>query len=263
MLLLQRQDQVLNSQKSCPKNYNSTVLENRIGLFKPVKKCTEFNNYPYLFENKYGYVQTNLILNQQHKDILECIFIAGEKINATANGCETGDLVILFTEYEILKMLYLSKTNYAWLRKKLNEIISTNITIKPNNGGCYTFKIGVKSGYLNTKKKYCFVVSKEYLNFFNSSLKIDYRKYVKNIVSIKEPQVRAIIRYLITFENLNIYLDKLTKYMYGEIKPRLFYNISKSLNDSKDILKKFNITFDSKTKLITKRKTDGIFFKNK
>ena len=262
MLLLQMQKQVSIFQKSYLDVFNSTVLENRIGLFKPVMKCTTFNNYPYLFENKYGYVQTNFILNQQHKDILECIFMVGEKFNVTVNGCETGDVVILFTEYEILKMLGLSVTNYAWLHKKLNEIINTNITIKPNKGDCYTFRIGVNSKYIKTKRKYCFVVSKEYLNFFNNSLKIDYRIYIKDIVSIKEPQVRAIIRYLITFENLNIYLEKLTKDIYGQIQRSLFYDIVKILNNSKKILESFNITFTSKTKLIIKIKADGAFFKN-
>ena len=190
-------------------------------------------------------------LNQLHRDILDIALYYGdssleEKTNDTRP-------IRLFTLYQMQKYLkYKSKFNNKWLDEKIQELKRTTINIKiDKNGDWAEFNIIDIAKYSEKQKKYAIVISDLYMLFFQKEISVGYKEYLPNILSLKNPQSKALARYILTHSNdFQIDLDKAMQYI-GIDKNRMTkrnfnWNKNKILEDE-DKLKQLNIEFVKKS----------------
>ena len=189
-------------------------------------------------------------LNQLHRDILDIALYYGDSRLEEQTTDERP--VRLITLYEIQKHLkYKSKFNNKWLDKKIKELKRTTINIKINKVGWAEFNIIDIAQYSKKQNKYAIVISDLYMQFFEKEIAVGYKEYLKNILSLKNPQSKALARYILTHSNnFQINLDKAMQYIGIEkekmTKRNYNWNKNKILKDTEN-LKKLNIEFVKKS----------------
>jgi len=147
-------------------------------------------------------------LNQLHRDILDIALYYGD--NSLEEKIIDKRPVRLITLYEIQKHLqYKSKFNNKWLEKKIKELKRTTINVELNGTGWAEFNIIDIAKYSEKQQKYAIVISELYMFFFEKEISIGYKDYLPIILNLKNPQSKALARYIITHSNnFQIDLDK-------------------------------------------------------
>lgn len=184
----------------------STVDELRCAMWAPISQITKASQtYKDFVANKnirflktsWGEMEVrNRLLTQTHKDIFDSILTNFKETKVMSNG----KVAIYFTPYEILDELGVTKTNYNWLKDKIDEIADVKIKYKNNDGDEYSFNIFNKVAYSEKRGLYGVVIDDDYLKFFLNSLTLDYSKYVKDIAMIDDALIKAIIKFFLTHD---------------------------------------------------------------
>ncbi|MHB1546728.1 MAG: hypothetical protein ACYCV8_08750, partial [bacterium] len=110
---------------------NTTVSIVRSGIFAPTLKATKTDR-DIIFENNWGKLKILKKYNQltqTHINILDSIFANAAEIRKF----ETGEIGIKFGINKVLKTLGQTGTNYEWLQRKLDDLISTVVEIETKN----------------------------------------------------------------------------------------------------------------------------------
>jgi len=189
-------------------------------------------------------------LNQLHRDILDIALYYGD--SSLEEKTIDNQPVRLISLYEIQKHLnYKSRFNNKWLDEKMQELKRTTINIKIDGEGWAEFNIIDIAKYSEKQKKYAIVISKWYMMFFEKEISIGYKEYLEIILSLKNPQSKALVRYVLTYSNdFNIDLDKAMQYIgidKNRMTPQNFrWNRSKILEDE-DKLRQLNIKLIKKS----------------
>lgn len=249
------------------KTSNSTVTELRVGIFAPITQVTAASaiQKEFIKEGRVRKLFTSWgsvkvkgnILTQIHRDIIDAIF-------ATATFSETtkrGNIAIFFSGYEVQKFLEKkSLRNNTWLKKKLDEIKTTNIEFTDQEGNTYDFNITDSGGYSVKKDSFAIVFTEGYMNFFQKQVSVNYKKETKNLLKINDPLIKAIARFFFTHSN-NIQIDFLNLLDilgYPTSIPASIKKARRAVREHKEDLKSFNIEVEPKTWLVKYSKLDTV-----
>ena len=249
------------------KNSNSTVTELRVGIFAPITQVTATSeiNKKFLKAGRIHKIETNWgsvkvkgnILTQIHRDIIDAIFSTATFSEKTKRG----NIALFFSAYKVQSFLNKkSKTNRTWLKKKLDEIKTTNIEFTDKDGNCYDFNITDSGGYSSKKDSYVIVFTEGYMNFFQNEVSVNYKKEISKLMSVEDAMIKAIVRFFFTHaNNIQINLVNILEILgYPVHLSASMKKARRSLRENEKTLNSFNITFDSKTYLLKYQKLDTI-----
>ena len=248
------------------KNNNATVTELRVGIFAPITQVTASSTTHRDFvsagrvrkiNTAWGEVKIKgNILTQVHRDIIDAIF-------ATASFSETtkaGNIALFFSGYEVQDFLGLkSKTNNTWLKKKLDEIKTTNIEFRDKEGNEYDFNITDSGGYSAKKDSFVIVFTEGYRNFFQSQVTVNYKEELRQLMTVEDSLIKAIIRFFFTHANdVKIGFEALLDTVGYPQNPVTLKKARKKIREHLLDLKKFNIEVNLKTYMFSYSKLHTI-----
>lgn len=232
----------------------SSIDELRVPIFAPIsqinKNSSIYKNFIAnknirVIETKWGAIEIrNRILTQTHKDILDLIFTYADEIREEIDG----SVIIKFTRSKILQEYtngeYSSK-NFKWFKEKLLEIKDSVIRYKDKNDRSFAFNI--IDTVIEDKNNFGIVVSKSYINFYEKSLSVNYKKEIPKLLEIENSLLKAIVRFFFSHSHCNIKIDDLFMALGFPMESTRWLQISKKeIRDSIDILAGFGISYDSK-----------------
>ena len=248
------------------KNNNATVTELRVGIFAPITQVTASSTTHRDFvsagrvrkiNTAWGEVKIKgNILTQVHRDIIDAIF-------ATASFSETtkaGNIALFFSGYEVQDFLGLkSKTNNTWLKKKLDEIKTTNIEFRDKEGNEYDFNITDSGGYSAKKDSFVIVFTEGYRNFFQSQVTVNYKEELRQLMTVEDSLIKAIIRFFFTHANdVKIGFEALLDTVGYPQNAVTLKKARKKIREHLLDFKKFNIEVNHKTYMFSYSKLNTI-----
>ena len=194
----------------------SSIFENRLPIFLPlqklhqsrIKKIFEQNDNSVFFETNYGKVEARArLITQSHKTYLESM-LSYQKQMLT-----DGSFFVEFKVYDLLKnkLKKVNPTGYWVFEKYLKELKDFNVVIHTETnlqigfGFVDDFSIDNETG--NYRVKFTRLFSKIWLN----ETLISYKRESALLNQIDDFIVQSVIRYMITFDNLQIKVENLAK----------------------------------------------------
>lgn len=197
---------------------SATVSELRVPIFSPIEKVSHNSTIAKKFaRNKnirtvstsWGESTTRgrVLLGQQHRDILDCIYLNASAFEYTSHG----SMRIFFSRRKVL-IAYAGnesgKNNQAWLKTKLEEIRDTAIAFKNKKGDSYDFNIIKHLDYNTERLMYCIELDERYVKFYSQDLSVNYQKLLPDILSIKNSIIKTIVRFLLSHTKIKITLEQ-------------------------------------------------------
>lgn len=253
-------------------NTNATVSELRTPIFAPIDRISHNSIIAQNFKKNKGVrsvltawgeivTRGRVLLGQQHRDLLDCIYINASLYQKTDHG----SMRIFFCQRRVLSNYSKSgQHNHAWLRVKLEEIRDTAIQYKTLKGGTSDFNIIKHLDYAGDGNTYCIELDERYVKFYAQDLSVGYQKLLPSILQIHNSAIKSIVRFLLSHIHIKIGLDKTLDaigYPLSEIsetKQRSFY---RELKESKSFLKEaFNIDYDDVFKIFEYSKHEDVSF---
>lgn len=247
----------------------STVDELRHAIFAPINNFTHNSKTKIEMDEKkkitrhtnWGEITVeNTLLCQKHKDVYDCILTYAKQINLKN---EPNTIAYAFTGQGMNKKYYGENNkskNLKNLDKLLTDMMSSVITIKPSKTSIkHKFQIFSYAGYSEEYKSYIVKINYDYAKFFASSLTINYEDELPEILKVKDPIIKAIVRLALTQK------DSLQMKIYDPDQPlgktgileAIGFPIEsrsqqqkafKSLNDNVEILKNFGVYYNPSDK---------------
>jgi len=191
-----------------------TTAEAKLNLFAPVDKILDpsrYQIYTTIYDDDRFSVQVSgTRLTQIHRDILDIALFYGnyrieEEIEQTIP-------VRTFSLHEIQKHLqYKYKNNQAWIVEKLQDLKRATIVVcdktKEEDIEFNIIRVAKRSHKL---QEYVLVFEELYFEFFEKSIGIDYKELLSEILKLKHPQTKAVVRYMLSHQKGHqINIDKL------------------------------------------------------
>lgn len=230
-----------------------SVQEIRLPIFAPIKRYTPSSAiYKNFTKNKMKKITTTqwgtiaikgFLLTQIHKDILDLITICANKITPT----DDKRLAVEFSINEVLRNYTGATSNHKWFKNLLEEIMSTTISVKFSDETIYYFHI-ISAMKYNEKGDFAGIyLSREYIEFYQKTLAVNYNKLIKDIVDIESSLIKSIIRFFLSHNEINIGLVGLLEAlgMEVDVKSRYFRKIRQEIKDNTFLLEQFDIRFNS------------------
>lgn len=238
-----------------------TVTEAKMNIFAPVDKISNIKKYQIyttIYEDNYFKVSVSgTRLTQIHRDILDIALFYGS--NYIEKKVEESIPIRTFSLYSIQKHLqHKHKKNQAWIIEKFKELKRATISIyEKKNEEEIEFNIIRVAKRSDKLKEYILVFEELYFNFFEKSISISYKKLLFEILSLKNPQTKSIVRYMISFQKGHqINIDTLLKKIGVQGGQRNINIVRKLvLDELTKVGHKFNISLQ-KTTQDQRRKND-------
>jgi len=253
-------------------NAISSIFENRLPIFLPIKKLHqsriqkifEKNNNAVFFETDFGKIEARArLVTQAHKTYLEAILSYKKQL------LTDGSFYVEFMIYDLLskKLKKTNPTDYETFKKYLKELKDFNVVIHTKNSNreigfsfIDDFVIDNETGAYKVKftRLFSTIWLNETLISYKSNSKIN---EIDNVI------VQSVIRYMMTYDNLQISVKNLAKKLsYDTIfEKRTFYEKieeiknSFSIEEIKKIYDFYGITYDSNFGNIIINRTDEVF----
>jgi len=236
-----------------------TEKEIKLNIFNAnEKKKTEFIDKTIIFENdKYLVELKGFKLTQTHRDILDIALYHGD--NSLEKIANDGKAIRLFSLYDIQKNLgHKFKNNNNWIEKKITEMQQSLFKITDNKTKDWIqFSIIDVAKYSDKHNRYAIIISDLYLAFFEKEISINYKQLLPNIINLKHAQTKAVVRYLLSFQNsIQINIDNLLKKIGISGSKRNLEKIRKNvIEELKEVGYKFGIEL-IKTTTDRRKKSD-------
>lgn len=247
---------------------NATVDELRTGIWAPIERIssTSITYKQFLKNDKKRYVKTSWgevvikgnILTQIHRDLIDCIIAESDQ----ALGNKKDEVALYFKLDRVLKKYRGgegSTTDHKWLRKMLDQIQTTAIEFRPHDSGegesdFYSFIILSAVAYSSKEKTYFISFSKEYIDFIEKKVTVNYIDDLDKLLTVKSPLLRAIIRFFWSHEKQSrMPIEKLLSVVgYPVESSRAIATAKKDIRDNLDVLESFGIVYN---------KVDNLFYK--
>lgn len=250
----------------------SSIFENRLPIFLPMKKLQQSrlekifkkNNNAVIFNTSYGKVEARArLITQAHKTYMEAM-LSYQKQMLT-----DGSFYVEFKIYDLLskKLKKTNPTDYETFKKYLKELKDFNVVIytKSNQEIGFSFiddwAVDNETGMLQVKFTRLF--SKIWLN----ETLLSYKKESTLLNQIDDYIVQSVIRYMITYDELQISLKNLSKklnydtiYSKSELYRKL-NDIRESFNkeNHEQTYKKYGIRYDKEFDNIIICRSDETF----
>ncbi|MBD3840958.1 MAG: hypothetical protein IE909_03560 [Campylobacterales bacterium] len=243
-----------------------TVDELRLSIFAPVEKFNGNSATSKMLKEKKKIIRkTNwgeitierTMLSQVHRDLLDCVLSYGEQISVK----DKNSIAFKFSVNEILEKYSGKKgsRNTKWVTERLTDMMSSVISIKTTGGNFYKFQILSNLAYSEELQSYYLEFNPSYTKFFAESLTINYKDTLEEILEIKEPIIKAIVRLSLTHKsvfNMKVYDSSkdagksglLEAIGYPIESPAMRARAFNLLRDNVDVLKKFGVYYNIKDK---------------
>jgi len=185
--------------------------EIKYNIFAPLLKISNNEKYKNEFvvyeDNDFIVKLQGTKLTQIHKDILDITFFYGK------NYKKDNLFGKAITLYAIQKKLnYKKKNNHKWIINKLEELKRTNIQIiRKQDKAKLEFSILRATIIDPIEKQYAILIEELYLMFFESFISVNYKPLLDKVLNLENGTTKAIVRYLFTFKEHQINIDKLLK----------------------------------------------------
>ena len=225
------------------------MKELKLNLFAPVDKIPNIVDYSYETEvyndDSYRILVQGVRLTQIHRDILDIALNCGS--SELEQMTDTTVPVRTFSLYMVLsKLNHKNKRNFKWLRTKFTELKRANIVVyDKKEKETYEFNIIRISKHSDKLNTFVIVLEELYMALFEKEISVDYKALLPEILKLKHPQTKAIIRYLLTHtKGHQINIDKLmSKVGIGFNGNKRNFEIyrSKILKELEDIKDIFNL----------------------
>ena len=242
----------------------STVEELRLAIFAPVQQFAHNSktnidmkkNKKIVRKTNWGEIKVEkTLLSQIHRDLLDCVISYGEQTKPLNDKKDT--IAYRFSGGEILKKYSPSgnSRNTKWLEDKLTDMMSSVISVNPNNGDFFKFQILSSIGYKEELGAFYLEFHQDYTKFFAQNLTINYKENLPELLQVKDALIRAIIRLAFTQKNtlqMKVY-DPSNEEGKTGILEAVGYPIEsdsmrkqalKTLKDHKDVLKSFGVYYE-------------------
>lgn len=261
-------------------NSTSTVEELRLAIFAPVSKFphnskTMINmkkNKKIVRKTNWGEVTVERTpLSQIHRDLLDCILSYGDSVKPLGDNKNT--IAYCFSATDILKHYGAEKSrNTKWLEDRLKDMMSSIISIKPKKDEiARSFQIISFVGYKEELGAYYLELNSNYVHYFTTRLTINYKKSLPELLAVKSPMIRAIIRLALTQNQLTMKVyDPTAEEGKTGILEAIGYPIEsdamkksayKTLKDNIEVLKSFGVHYSPSVKNTMKfKKKEKITF---
>jgi hypothetical protein len=238
-----------------------TTTEAKLNLFAPVDKIydhSKYQIYTVVYEDSRNKVSVSgTRLTQIHRDILDIALFHGSY--RIEDEIEQTIPVRTFSLYEIQKHLqYKNRYNNKWLIEKLQELKRATIVIYDKE-----MKEEIEFNIIRVAKRsdkiqeFILVFEELYFQFFEKQVSIDYKELLPDILSLKHPQTKAVVRYLLSHTaGHQINIDKALQKV-GVIGGNRNLEVSRKyvLDELQEIGDKFNIEI-IKTTSDARKKSD-------
>lgn len=249
------------------KTSNSTATELRVGIFAPITQITANSaiQKDFVKAGRVRKVTTNWgsikvkgnILTQLHRDILDAIFTTAEYSETTSKG----NVAMFFSGYNIQKFLGKKCTsNNTWLKKKLDEIKTTNVEFIDKDGNEHDFNLTDSGGYSVKKDSFVIVFTEGYMNFFQSQVSVNYKSHMQALLNIDDALIKAMVRFFFTHaNNMSIELLNLLNALgYPSHIPASLKKARRAVREHLEELGSFGITVDLKKYMLSYKKLDSV-----
>ncbi|WP_028841959.1 hypothetical protein [Thermodesulfovibrio yellowstonii] len=238
----------------------STVEKQRLPLFAPntcSRSTAKTEKKIVIAQNSHGeIIVEGEELNQTHRDVLDVFIATATVLQFTET---TGRWIIAGNLYDVKKLLGTKNTEY--ILSKLRDMMRTTITVKltqedetKKNIFSKTTTLISEFGYSETTFKnkkqknirYFYVIfSKEFSELFKHDIVIlADRQLLKDILSIESPFVKAVVRYILSHQQVTITFSKLVDMVSGKgrsVKKQYRHLYKKQLLENEEFLKKIGI----------------------
>jgi len=201
---------------------NASLLENRTVLFwglnrANIKKTSLYKqflddgrNLSFSMDNKVLTVK-NELLTQTHKDVVEALLIL----------CDTSSTdAIHISHSSILTALQKNSKNVFWLDEILEELNNVNFRYFLKNENFDTvsatgFKILDNLSYDDVSGAIIFSFNASFLSLYAEGKVFDYAKYTPFIANLDHDISKQVVRWLLTYSNLQINIKNLLSIKLG------------------------------------------------
>ncbi len=243
--------------------WQTSVIQCRSAMFaateRPQKKQDEYVCY----QKPSISISTDIALDQGHRDILDILFIYGnKKILCVDDGTK-----IIMVYIPLNKISEIKKThNIKWIVDKVNDLRKVIVKVKDNNIKA-TFNILNFYCLVSGKNKnmgYVFEFDRRYVKFFaEGDIPLDYKELLPEIINISSYEIKAVIRYCLSqseFANEDLFeiLEKVG-YKVTTVSLRQQRKVKKLFKDNAETLKKFNIVYNHKTNIIKYTRSKKVY----
>ncbi|MDQ7060956.1 MAG: hypothetical protein Q9M43_07350 [Sulfurimonas sp.] len=249
------------------KTSNATVTELRVGIFAPITQITATSAIQKAFieagrvrkvETAWGSVQIKgNILTQIHRDVIDAIFSTATYSETTSKG----NIALFFSGYEVQEFLgRKSKTNNTWLKKKLDQIKTTNVEFTDKTGNTHDFNLTDSGGYSVKKDSFVIVFTEGYMNFFQKQVSVNYKNEMKKLMDVGDALIKAMIRFFFTHANgMSIELINLLDVLgYPTNIPASLKKARRVVREHTLELEEFGITVDLKRWMFKYKKLTSV-----
>lgn len=253
----------------------SSIFENRLPVFLPMKmiskskieKIFKENNNVIFFDTDIGSLEVRArLITQMHKSYLEAM-LSYQKQMLT-----DGSFYVEFKIYDLLKnkMKKENPTNYETFKKYLKELKDFNLVIHTKIGKEFSFSFIEDFIIDNETGMYQVKFTRTLSAIWLNEALISYKKQSNLINTIDSATIQSIVRYLITFDNLQISVKNLAKKLsYDKIFSKTeFYEkleeIRKSFKSEEclTIFDKYGISYDEIHDNLVINRKDEIFIEH-
>lgn len=193
-----------------------TTSDVKLNLFAPVDKILNPENYQMettVYEDdKHKVIVSGTRLTQIHRDILDiALFHGSYKLEEEV----AEDMPVrTFSLHQIQKHLtHKQKNNQTWLKKKFKELKRATILLyDKENDEDIEFNIIRVAKHSHKLGNFVLVMEELYMAMFEKQVSINYKELLPDILSLKYPQTKAIVRYLLSHQaGHQINIDKLLR----------------------------------------------------
>ncbi|MDL1957391.1 MAG: hypothetical protein LWW95_10180 [Candidatus Desulfofervidus auxilii] len=231
---------------------NSSEIENRSFLFwgfdrGNIKRTSLYKQFiennkelSFYFGDKV-FVIKNELLTQTHKDVLEALIML----------CDiSSDVEHVVSHTSILDVLQKNSKNVVWLDFILEELNNVNFRFfikseKGDNVNAIGFKILDTLGIDDDTGFISFSFSKNFLSLYKQGRVFNYSKYTPFIANLDHDISKQVVRWLLTFDNLQIDIKNLLTVKLGLLNVVNKSTLNKYIVHLKDEdLSMFGIWFD-------------------
>jgi len=256
-------------------NSMQTLLELRVSPFIPVSKINKNSQiYQQFAENNnvlerktaWGRIQVrNRLLTQYHLDVFNALMSLEDK---EIFMLKNNDIAIFFDLYQLAK-----KMSIKWGKKTKENLIDTFLEMRDvvivrwdnDNNLIGTYNLIKDAKYSQKREKFGVIISKEYINFFNTQITVNFANVFNKMRQIKgegEGLIKAIINFFITQKTKQrITLLKLLETIGYPISTNRQVRYAKQIINAKiELLKQFNINYNKNTQIFEYTQIDTIKF---
>lgn len=247
----------------------------RLAAFLPVGKLTHNsvilkrfreNGNRIVIETGWGKceIRGRTLLTQVHFDILDCIMT----YKAGMQHLNDDETLVLFSQTRILNEYSAktgtSKKNTVWLREKIQEIRDT--VINPLNESKFRQDYNIVRSIIDASESeyesFGLILDRRYIDFFRKDLTINYDKILPDLLRVKKPVFKSIIRWFLTHKKYCRYsLDVVLRSIaYPMDSAQMLRKLKKELKDEKEVFLRFGIEYDAQSKMFIYHGNESVNF---